>query len=123
MPKETAHCAACGAFVKAKSKRCRRCVRVAKAAGQLTQRAERALVKLKTVSAQEHWKLPKLQRAIGRERKRRGLGRARWELLVRAVFGAGSDDLVDPRQMFLFDLMEASCPETASPSPSLSRSA
>jgi uncharacterized C2H2 Zn-finger protein len=123
MPTPTTHCAACGAFVKAKSKRCRRCMHVAKAAGRLTQRAKRALAKLRRVSTEEHWKLPKLQRAMGRERKRLRLGRARWESLVRAVFGASGNDLVDPRQMFLFDLMETSCPETASPSPSLSRSA
>lgn len=117
------HCAACGAFVRATTKSCTRCARIAKAAGRLTQRALRAIAKLRKVSTEEHWKLAKLHRAMGRERKRLGLGRARWEPLVQTVFGAGSGGLVDPRQMFLFDLMETSCPETASPSPSLSRSA
>jgi hypothetical protein len=106
MPKQTVHCAACKAFVKAKSKRCQRCVRAVKAAGRLTQRAERVLTKLRRVSTEERWKLTKLKRAMGRERKRLGLGRARWEALVRAVFGASSNAMVDPRQMSIFDLAQ-----------------
>jgi hypothetical protein len=90
--------------VKPRTKRCPRCVRAAKADARLTQRAERALAKLRTVSTKEHWRLPKLQRAMGRERKRLGLAPARWELLVRSVFGTSSNDLVDPRQTFLFDI-------------------
>lgn len=109
--------------MRAMTKSCTRCVRRAKAAGRLTQRALRAITKLKRASTAERWKLSRLRRAIAGERKRLGLGRARWTALVRIVFGTAIDGLVDPRQMSLFDPLETPCLETASPSPSLSRSA
>ncbi len=119
----TDRCPTCEAFVKARSKRCVRCARAAKAAARLIQRAERALSKLRQTSSTEHWKLPRLCRSIAAHRRRLGIGRDRWELLVKAAFGAGTDALIDPRQMALFDAPEPACHPTASPSPSLSQSA
>jgi hypothetical protein len=116
-------CDHCGAFVKAESPRCRRCERATRALGLLTQRAERALNKVRQTSRAEHWRLPKLLRAIAAQRRRMGVGRERWEGFVHRVFGSSTKDLVDPRQMHLF-VTEAPChPPTASPSPKLSRSA
>lgn len=120
---ERIRCTTCEAFVKSRGQSCRRCQRTAKAAARLAQRAQRALSNLRTVSINEHWKLPKLRRAMETQRRRLGMHRDRWESIVKTIFGTTTGDLIDPRQMFLFDVTEQQCPQTASPSPSLSRSA
>ena len=113
-------CRKCQAFVKAASGKCLRCIHAEQTRTKQMRRAEQAIANLRERSAAETWKLSRLRRARAGQRKRLRFGKSRWEPLVRAAFGAGPDDLVDPRQMSLF-LTERPCPP--SPSPKLSRSA
>lgn len=121
-------CPRCQSFVKTATPLfpagapCIRCQRAAHKSAKRAERAGKALQKLQLLSTTERWTLKRLQRAVHAARRRARIGRERWERFVQLVFGAGTDDLVDPRQMGLFST-ETSCRQIASASRSHSQSA
>jgi hypothetical protein len=95
-------CPSCKAFLKARKRRCGRCDQRTRQKTRLARRAERALLRLQTTSRAEGWRLPKLHKAMAVHRRRIGLDPVSWKELVKLIFGATPDGIVDPRQMSLF---------------------